>query len=279
MSQQGIPDARGINQRVASGGLGGGGALTGPIGPPAPTPESRAPIGVPPSFTPYARPESNNIFEWQPRTATVPVDAPISYFTGDEWKPASYPIEQIVALQQQLIDAGLLEPPYQRGVWDSASRDAYKGLLAYANARGVNSSDALATVREAIGRFGASASQRARPLTITLTNPADVASLASDIAVRTIGRRLTDQESANLAQAYNALERQSQQQAYEQAGSGIAENATGGEITAPPNASTYAESTVRAEHPEEATEMSTIRNFDTFRNLLASSASRVRSIG
>lgn len=240
--------------------------------------DGRAPIGVQQGFSSYAA-DAQNIFQSQPSTATVPADAPISYFAGDEWKPASLPIEQIVAIQRQLQDAGLLDPPYQLGVWDSSSRDAYKSLLAYANARGVNSGQALSTIRDAVGRYGSSAAQKARPLTVTLTNPADIANLASDIAVRTIGRRLTDQESSTLAQAYNALERQYQTDAYTQAGSGLPDNATGGKLTQPPNASTYAESEVRAQHPEEATEMSYIRNFDAFRSLLASSSSKVRGLG
>jgi hypothetical protein len=276
----GPPSAAGLNQLIA-GQLGGGGTLsnpTAPTGAPAAAQPSRTPIGVPSNFSPYAGIDSGNILYSHPSTSTVPADAPISYFTGDEWKPASYPTEQIVALQRQLQDAGLLDPPYQLGVWDAASRSAYKDLLALSNARGVNASQALSYVRDAVGQYGQTG-KKAQPLTVTLTNPADIASLATQIAVRTIGRRLTDAESMQLAQAYNALERQYQEQAYAAAGSGLSDNATGGTLTQPPNASTYAEQQLREQHPEDVTEMNTINNVDAFRQLLASSASRVRSVG
>jgi hypothetical protein len=116
------------------------------------------------------------------------------------------------------------------------------------------------------------------PLSVTLTNPAEVASLASQVAVRTIGRRLTDEESAQLAQAYNALERQYQEQKYAQAGSGVAAEATGGTLVAPPSASTFTEQQLREQHPEEVTLNSADQGFQTFLNLLDSSRARYKAV-
>jgi hypothetical protein len=240
-------------------------------GVPAPlSTSSAAPIGVPPGYTAYpniSRPGG-------PGTAL--------YFTGAELKPQTegWPAERIIAFQKQLEAMGLLDPGYQLGIWDKDSITAYSKVLSYANQRGISADAAMASVSDIVSRYGNTTDAKKRqPLTVTLTNPSDIASLATQIAVRTIGRRLTDTESSQLAQAYNVLERQYQEQAYAAAGSGLSDNATGGTITQPPNASTYAESTLRAEHPEDVSEMNTINNVDAFRQLLASSASRVRSVG
>ncbi|NIX39115.1 MAG: hypothetical protein GWN06_07800, partial [Gemmatimonadetes bacterium] len=65
------------------------------------------------------------------------------YFRDDEWKPASWGSEAIIALQRALAVAGYLDldsmPPLGR--WDPTSRNAYADLLAEANAAGLTAEE------------------------------------------------------------------------------------------------------------------------------------------
>src|SRR5688500_8736302 len=49
-----------------------------------------------------------------------------SFKEGDDYKPASSPPEVIATVQQRLVDAGLLSGSYRIGMWDDATRKAYR---------------------------------------------------------------------------------------------------------------------------------------------------------
>ena len=66
------------------------------------------------------------------------------YMPGSELDPGGGTPDQVVTLQNQLIQAGLLSPKAARaGMWDAKSQDAYKVVLAFANQHGMNAKDAL----------------------------------------------------------------------------------------------------------------------------------------
>lgn len=68
---------------------------------------------------------------------------PAQFFEGSDWEPASRPPDRIADLQQAMADAGVLSTKYRKGVWDDASRSAYRDVLALANATGGTPEDAI----------------------------------------------------------------------------------------------------------------------------------------
>ncbi len=131
------------------------------------------------------------------------------YMPGDEFAPGS-DLQAIPQIQAEMIAAGLIKPSDVRvGVWDSASADAYKEVLTFANANGLNAQDALTilTSNPTLGgvkgsKAGGSGSKAA---VISYANPADVQS-----GFRQVSQGLTGQEQdpAAFQDYYHGLESQ-----------------------------------------------------------------------
>lgn len=107
------------------------------------------PIGVPATMREF-NPETGEFEEVPYRTMVrskafidrmVPVE-PL-YFEGDEWKPGRLPPAERAAIQQAMVQAGVLQGRFQKGAWDRATRTAYTELLAFANSSGMRWEQAL----------------------------------------------------------------------------------------------------------------------------------------
>ena len=242
----------------------------GPAGVPAAEDEAALapPIGVRPDYLSPARglADSGNILLGDKPGSGYPSTP--EYFQGDEDVPATWGGEAIAELQLALEAAGLLEKPYQKGYWDDRSRSAYAEVLRHANLNGISDTAALQEIQQRVAQFGKTGSEQTRqPLFITTTNPDQVAELASQIAVRTIGRRLSSEEASRYAQTYNDMERQFQRQRYEMTGSGLP-GGEGGEAADPGSAAMFSETQIRKDMPEEVTDQNYRSNFNSFLSLL-----------
>lgn len=149
------------------------------------------PIGVGTDFVPPTQPGTGAPTPWGPHTPTGPrtmygttpsnLDDPSLhlvkgvYQDGAQWTPQNAPPADVYSLQQQLVQAGILSQTNMRpGVWDVDSANAYKTVLAFANATGMNATDALKVL---ISNPQVQAQTQRAPF--QLTAPADITAQVS----------------------------------------------------------------------------------------------------
>lgn len=219
------------------------------------------PIGVP---TGYKPPTSHSVVIGVPgtvqRTSTENVyGTPLltnPYMPGDEFAPAG-DLNAIPIIQADMIAAGLLKPSdVRRGVWDAASADAYKDVLAFANQQGVSASEALTILvsnppgGKAGGAGGGGGGGRAA--VISYTNPADLEATYSSTA-----QSLTGQEQQNPAfvDYYHGLESGAQHQ-------------TGTNYTAPPSAGAAAQQYIEQNDPSQVLAYGTASRMQDFLSMI-----------
>lgn len=210
------------------------------------TAEGPVPLGVPATYAPTPNYKPN-------------------YFEGDEWKPASLPPQQVAQLQDQLILGGYLDPKgIQKGAWDSKTRAAYKSLLEDSNGSGATW-DGTLRQRISVGQQYPTATEGEAPrapLVARVSNPQDLRSTFRSVAKRTMGRgKIDDAMVDRMVAAYQGLEQGSQQQAYNAGESG-------GTITAPPDAETFAEGQLQAADPVRYESRKVVEKFDVIANVL-----------
>lgn len=179
----------------------------------------------------------------------------VRYFKGDERLPAYLDSRQVTELQIKLIQAGLLDDDFRRGVYDDSTEKAYESLLSFANASGLDKDDALLRYMEgeaqeidpATGkpRKRSAGGVKRAPLTIRYANPQDVASMADEVASRRLGRKFRPEEMQKFISAYQGQEAQSQKAEY-------AAGAAGGSYTAAPSVDTMAENFAEQTDPDQA---------------------------
>lgn len=189
------------------------------------------------------------------------------YTESDVARVSSLPPEQKARLQRALLAAGLFddEDEFTVGKWDDASMKAYRKILGYANQSGRNVAEALeewASLTEANGGPGKKGRERA-PLVTQVSNPMDLQAMADRGAPDVIGRRVRPDEMQQIASQYQGMEAGAQQAAYNAA-------ATGGQVTAAPDFSSYLQSKLREIDPKGAQKMDTIGLADEFFKLFGS---------
>ena len=180
----------------------------------------------------------------------------VRYFEGDERIPASLSSQQVAQIQRKLVQAGLLDDDFVGNVWDTATETAYKSLLSYANATGLDKDDALMAYMagqkmeidpltgKPRARVGKGGTKRA-PLTIRYANPQDIASTANEVAKRRLGRAFKPEELQQFVSAYHGQEAAAQKAEY-----AVAE--TGGASTEAPTAQAAAETFAEQADPDQA---------------------------
>lgn len=196
------------------------------------------PIGVPADYQPVpagpVRPDLNP-GGYIPQSAVHRDESgnPTLYMDGDEWNPASQSPDVIAEIQRRMVGAGLLTGSYRIGVWDSSTRSAYRELLGYANALGIDDGTALDRYT-ATGMGQQDATPRA-PLTVRLSHPDDIKAALRATFKDRLGQGNIDPAKLDaMVAAYQGNERSFQQQAYNAAESG-------GTVTEPPSADTFAD--------------------------------------
>jgi hypothetical protein len=233
-------------------------------GPPVDDEETDTPyLGVPKGYAfPDRRPP------WAPSFGLGP-DKPKPfepYVKGDEFGPSSLATEDRARLQLALRDAGLYtkNERFQLGVWDQNTRTAYKRLLEYANGAGLDWQAALQDYAAAKEQMGDTAGEGRAPLTVKVSNPADIRKAADAAAQGALGRRLRPDEIDKLVTAYQTLEKDEQTKAY-----GLAE--TGGTMTAAPDPGVFLENKAREVDPVGAREYDELGVGNEFFDLLEGS--------
>ena len=190
------------------------------------------------------------------------------YTESDVARVSSLPPEQKARLQRALLAAGLFddEDEFTVGKWDDASMKAYRKILGYANQSGRNVAEALeewASLTEANGGPGGKKGPTRAPLVTQVSNPMDLQAMADRGAPDVIGRRVRPDEMQQIAGQYQGMEAGAQQAAYNAA-------ATGGQVTAAPDFSSYLQSKLREIDPKGAQKMDTIGLADEFFKLFGS---------
>lgn len=199
------------------------------------------------------RPGTRQITQTQP-TYTLP-----RYFEGDEWLPAQLPPSQLASLQKKMVAAGLLKSgEAQLGVWDQSSMTAYMRLLGFANASGLDVASALDRWDAA---HAADPNAGKAPLVKQVTSLDELRPAIRKAWMDTIGIGIPQDQVDHIATQFQNLQSGAQQQSY---------NAqdTGGTITAPPDAASFAAAQAREQNPLGAQEHDTLGFIDQFRQTL-----------
>lgn len=191
----------------------------------------RLPIGVPADFTALVPRDLSGMSAtaaegWASQGAghgTMREVGP-RYFDGDEWKPATLSPTSIAELQQQMAQAGLIGSgqTFGPGAWDDVSRNAYKDLLAFANARGISAEAAILVYQsgqnvetDEQGNIVSSGVGEVPPL-ITRTTPAsDLREVFRQAVIDTLGQGWDQSRIDQMIRAYNQVEISRQREQYE----------------------------------------------------------------
>jgi len=181
---------------------------------------TQTPLGVPPGYIPPHGPRAYPALPgattgWYYSADNMPSATgaasmyhPKLYVDGDQWQPGKLHSDQIMALQDKLIQAGVLDPHnYSRGVWDKASADAYGLVMGIANGGGHFVLDTLAALdKSPIGGKGGVAAQQRAPS--ALTPIADYEAAAASASQDLMGGGLSTAEAQQIGQYGQGLERQ-----------------------------------------------------------------------
>jgi hypothetical protein len=191
------------------------------------------------------------------------------YFEGDELGPAALGPAGVGELQGFMSAAGLLDPDdFRFGVWDEASRSAYKSLLGEANASGLSVDMALTNrlnSGDMGGGYGASSGGGEGgegggtggewvvgddgvpvfieeqyvppPLELRTTNKKDLARVFRAAVIDTMGQGWTQDQINEVVDAYNWQEIRLQKDAYDdmvemERAAFMGERTEGGEVIA-----------------------------------------------
>lgn len=192
------------------------------------------------------------------------------YFDGAQWLPASLPPADIRALQLRMVAAGLAKSgELQLGIWDMASVSAYQKLLAFANASGSDVASALNRWQQAHSETPDAGAAARAPLVVKLSNPDDLAAVFRKAVIDQLGQGWSSDKINSMVSAYQQQERETQQQQYAMTGFGSStEPGPGGEITAPPDPTTFAVDQARQADPGLAQEHDELGVLGNFRQML-----------
>jgi hypothetical protein len=178
------------------------------------------------------------------------------YVSGDEWLPLNDPTK-LISLQAQLVQAGLISAKEIRlGVWDTKSASAYRTVLAFANANGVSSTQALDFLEKnpAVG-----AQTPKNKTTHVLTNPEDSKQAFATAAQQLTGGDLPSSEAEQFANNYMADEKRAYAQNDAQ---------QGGNVTGTASPSNAATAFVQAHNKDDAVAFGTASRMLQFFQML-----------
>lgn len=241
------------------------------------------PIGVPNDYTverfQASREEAGDI-RFRRRPGYTTNVGPI-YFDGDEWIPANWTSEQIWTLQQALARVGLLSGSFTRNVWDTSTRNAYKGLLGLANSMGL---DADRTLQELLNTAGdeegvrytvdengnvvpTTAGEVVPPLVTKTTDPTALRSVFRKAVIESLGEGWSQEEINKMVAAYNNVEILHQTKAYNMDVAG-----EGGNINTIPDPGSFAENYIAEKDPMGAQTQEGLGFVNEFMDLIGSPA-------
>ena len=193
------------------------------------------------------------------------------YFDGDQYKLRGMAPSEIFELQQLMAGAGLLTGSFTGRVWDEKSADAYAKVLAYANQHGLSEGQALLELTGGGGRDGGApgrytvdengnlvpvGSEAARaPLVARTTDPRTLELMFREISMNMTGQSLNSAQVKSLASAYNQMEVQRQQAAYDK-------QLTGGTVVDIPAGEPWLQAEMEERYPGQVEDYSALKLLD-----------------
>lgn len=228
----------------------------------------------------HGREEMGDIRFRRPSQSYIGANVP-TYYVGDEYIPANFPGDQIWALQQALAKVGLLTGTFSKQVWDGPTRNAYKALLALANAQGINANTALEqmmsqardqeNVRYTVDENGnivpVGSGEEVPPLIMRTTDPKMLRQTFRRAVIDTLGEGWSEAEINKMVEAYNNVERMRQTQAYNMELAG-----EGGEIVDIPSPEAFVQSEILRQDPVGAQTEEALGFVGEFMNNISSPA-------
>jgi len=189
------------------------------------------------------------------------------YYDGDEFFPGQLPPESVAALQRKMAEIGLLSPStrFRLGVWDDASRKAYRLLLAYANQQGMNYKQALThmeatgmnfTVDE-LGNIIPVDQQTRAPLVTQTTDPEELKLVFRKAVIDTLGQGWDQGKIDQMVRSYNDLETKQQRAAYDA-------ELTGGNVVSVPSPEAFITAQATEQDPAAAQGQDMLEYMDDF---------------
>lgn len=206
--------------------------------------DPNAPIGVPAGYVPPIRGTGFSPGAGPPIAVADLRAEP--YKPGDDARPGSLPPETIVAIQQQLVDGGLLRGQFQVGVWDPTTRTAYRSLLGYANTLGTTDEFALRRwMATGMGATDPTPTQR-QPFVAEVTSPDDIRFGLREYFREHVGSGKIDEARLDAAvDAYQGKEITAQRSAYDL----TASTGGGGTVAKPPSFEAFADEQAQQANP------------------------------
>lgn len=203
-----------------------------PPGPSSSTSDGPNPIGVPDDYSVKRRvhaEESMGDMRFGRETFAWNREVKPQYFDGDEYIPANWPSTQIWQIQQAMAKIGLLTGTFSRNVWDDSTRNAYKELLALANAQGLNVDQTLQELLatgggESGGRYtvdengnvvlAGDTGPEVPPLVVQHADPAALRTTFRRAVIEMLGEGWSQAKIDKMVAAYNDVETFKQTEAY-----------------------------------------------------------------
>lgn len=229
-------------------------------------------LGVPGNYSPKPLDFLFNPFKPPTQEQLQQYIAPTLYRQGDESRPASWGEERIIDLQGQMVDAGILKPSkYQRGVWDSASREAYQELLALANGAGVDVNTALSNYRQMAAKYGKpTESERPnQPFLDRRRDPESLRALLGAVSGRIMGGALSREEEDQFISTFNSMSEAAQRAEYVATGSGSATDPGPGGVITDVDPEAQASKFLRETRPQDVVRHDVVERFNEFQSLLS----------
>lgn len=229
----------------------------------------------------HGREEMGDIRFGRPSQSYIGSNVP-TYYNGDEYIPANFPGDQIWQLQQALARIGLLTGTFSKQVWDGPTRNAYKALLALANAQGINANTALEqmlsqsqedgggtrfTVDENGNIVPVGGGEEVAPLITRTTDPKMLRETFRRAVIDQLGEGWSMEEINKMVSAYNSVEVQRQTQAYNMELAG-----EGGNITEIPSPEAFVQSEILRKDPVGAQTEEALGFVNEFMNNVSSPA-------
>lgn len=189
--------------------------------------------GQPTGYYGFTRPQNVVPQGFGATKETFTAERPPRYFSGDEDNIIGFSKEKVAVVQSMMYRGGILGKKYTPGLVDDVTRSAFRELLGIANRQGTDWESTLGVLMETDKTSG-----QMRPY--QLSNPDDLKSVFRKAAQEMLGRNLQDGDLNRLVEAFQAQEKQYQQQAQ-----------MGGGVVQAPSAQTFAAKSIEQDFGPE----------------------------
>lgn len=191
---------------------------------------------------------------------STPITQSPRYYEGDQDVPGSFSADRIMELQQNLAKTGLLTGNFTLGYYDETTRKAYRRLLEMANRAGIDADQLLNEMNGMASTTGGGTwgvdefgnivrtdgpGSELPPLVTRTTDPSVLRQVFRRSVIELLGEGWDQTQIDGMVAAYNKMEQDRQQQAYDQ-------QLTGGSYVDIPSPEGWIEAQVQEKDPAGA---------------------------